>query len=180
MYIREALRQLDDKSYYEPLPKLMQPDTQVIVREFVDRLFQAGFTNKKQKLYLYGPDDARPRQFYLPITIILLLTITHVLPKGRPIVSDCGSESYRIAEFIDFYLNPLSQKHPSYIKDSYHFVEVLRRQEVPVETLLFTIDVESPYTNIDTHRGFRVVRNLFNKYPDPSRQDEFILELLTS
>lgn len=32
--------------------------------------------------------------------------------------SDCGSESCPVTEFIDF-LNPLSAKHPSYVKDTY-------------------------------------------------------------
>lgn len=38
------------------------------------------------------------------------------ISAGRPIVSDCGSESYRVAEYIDYFLNPLAQKHQSYVK----------------------------------------------------------------
>uniref|UniRef100_A0A3Q2TDN1 Uncharacterized protein n=1 Tax=Fundulus heteroclitus TaxID=8078 RepID=A0A3Q2TDN1_FUNHE len=33
------------------------------------------------------------------------------IPLGRPIVSDCGRETYVTAEYIDYYLNPLSIKH---------------------------------------------------------------------
>lgn len=42
----------------------------------------------------------------------------HKIPPGRPIVSDCSSETYRTAEYVDHFLNPLSTTHPSYIKDT--------------------------------------------------------------
>lgn len=64
-YLKEALRQLEDKDYYKPLQTLLQSETQTLVRACVDRMFQSGFINKKQKVYLYGPDDPRPRRFYL-------------------------------------------------------------------------------------------------------------------
>ncbi|KAG7490778.1 hypothetical protein JOB18_042220 [Solea senegalensis] len=47
----------------------------------------------------------------------------HVIPPGRPIVSDCSSETYRTAEYLDFFLNPLSTTHPRYIKDTYDFID---------------------------------------------------------
>lgn len=37
---------------------------------------------------------------------------------GRPIISDCESESSPAAEFIGHFLNPISQKHASSIKDT--------------------------------------------------------------
>ena len=48
------------------------------------------------------------------------------IPPGRPIVSDCGSESYLIAEFLDYHLNPLSILHKSYLKDTYDFIGKIR------------------------------------------------------
>lgn len=52
-------------------------------------------------------------------------------PPGRPIVSDCNSETYYTAEYLDFYLNPLSIKHPSYLKDTYDFVEKIKTLSIP-------------------------------------------------
>lgn len=48
--------------------------------------------------------------------------IPNKIPSGRPIISDCGSESYGSAELIDYFLNPLSNKHPSYVRDTNDFV----------------------------------------------------------
>lgn len=100
------------------------------------------------------------------------------MPPGRPIVSDCGSESYRVAEFIDCYLNPLSSKHFSYIRDTYEFLEKVKGSKVPSDAFLFSLDVESLYINIETPLGLAAVRDCFARFPDASRLDEAILKLL--
>lgn len=43
---------------------------------------------------------------------------------------------------------------------------------------LFSLDVDSLYTNIETLLGLKAVGDCFNKYPDASRPNEAILELL--
>lgn len=56
-----------------------------------------------------GPDV--PRLFYLLPKIHKpreKWTVPGLIPTGRSIVSDFGSESYRVAEYIDYYINPLS------------------------------------------------------------------------
>ena len=180
-YLREAHRQLSDTNYYIPLAESMQLATQVLVRKSISRLYDKGFINQKQRNYLFGPDDPRPRQFYLLPKIHKspdTWTLPHIIPKGRPIVSDCGSESYRIAEFIDYHINPLSTKHPSYIKDTYAFVNLLTDKCVPASTLLFSIDVDSLYTNIDTSLGLQALRKAFVSYPEANRPDSEIIHLL--
>lgn len=80
-------------------------------------LYENNYITDKQMLYLYGPDTPRPRQFYLLPKIHKTpetWTIPSEVPCCRPIVSDCGSQSYRIAEYLDYFINPLSQKHQSF------------------------------------------------------------------
>ena len=101
-----------------------------------------------------------------------------MVPPGRPIVSDCGSESYHLAEFIDFYINPLSHTHPSYLKDTYTFVNKLKNLTVPDNTFIFSIDVDSLYTNVDTVLGLEAVKKALSSSPDSSRPDTFILKFL--
>ena len=100
------------------------------------------------------------------------------MPPGRPIISDCDSESYKVAEYIDHFLQEISQKHPSYIKDTYDFLSKLRTAKVQPHTLLITLDVESMYTNIDNEKGLEAVRNIFQANPSPRRSDKHVLELL--
>lgn len=57
-----------------------------------------------------------------------------------------------VAEFVDLFLNLLSTKHPSYIKDTYGFISAVRPLAVLPDLLLFSIDVDALYTNIDTRQ----------------------------
>lgn len=100
------------------------------------------------------------------------------MPPGRPIVSDCGSDTDRVADFIEHYLNPLSIKHPAYIKDTYHFIDIIKSLTIPPDSFLFSLDVDSLYTNIDTKSGLSAVQKMFYKYPDSTRPDRDLLCLL--
>lgn len=88
-YLWEGKRQLQDTNYYTKLDTPLFPETAKLVTQIVDKLLEKKFINKKQHI-----------------------------PPGRPIISDCSSEMYYTAEFLHFYLNPLSTTHDSYIKDT--------------------------------------------------------------
>ena len=179
-YVQEGLRQLTDRSFYSKLEAPIFMESIPRIEGVVSTLLRSGFISKRQASYLAGEVRPRPRRFYL-------LPKVHkprdkwsnpFMPPGRPIVSDSGSESHRVAEFIDFYLNPLSMKHFSYIRDTYDFLEKVKGLRVPPEAFLFSLDVESLYTNIETPLGLRAVRDCFARFPDASRPEEAILELL--
>ena len=100
------------------------------------------------------------------------------MSEGRPIVSDTGSETSRISEYIDSFVNPLACKHDSYIKNSYEFVERLRNTKLEKDWLLVTGDVSALYTNMHFKRTIDCVKKAFGQNPDPKRPDEAILKLL--
>ena len=163
-YILEATRQLTDTSFYRPLTEpmypLTEPETQTMVRTLIDEMKKNKLITTKQAHYPYGPDLPRARLFYLLPKIHkppAQWTVPFVVPPGRPIVSDCSSETYNLAEFIDHYINPLSHTHPSYIKDTFTFVEKLKNLTVPENSFLFSIDVES--------LGHSIIRGTFHINP---------------
>jgi len=84
-------------------------------------------------------------------------TFPDKMPPGRPIVSDCNSESKNVASFIDSILKPPAMKHPSYIKNTYDFEDKIAKLVIPDGCLLITLDVESMYTNIDHAKGLNAV-----------------------
>ncbi|XP_047665625.1 uncharacterized protein LOC113646099 isoform X1 [Tachysurus fulvidraco] len=179
-YLLEARRQLDNPDHYIRLPHSIQNQTQSLLIVF-QKLQTKGYINHKQKMYLIGPNPPRPRCFYLLPKVHKdpkAWTIPFEVPQGRPIVSDCGSESYNSAQYVDHFLNPLSQIHDSYLKDAYDFIEKIRDKSFPGHAFLFTADIESLYTNIDTRLGLEAVRECFNRHPDPCRPDDLILQLL--
>ena len=100
------------------------------------------------------------------------------LPPGRPIISDCGSESCASAEYIDHFLAPLATRHPSFLKDTTHFLDEIKKTKIHPDAFITTIDVDSLYTNIDNVTCIQSVAKAFDRYPDPKRPDKQILDLL--
>uniref|UniRef100_A0A4W5LRR3 Reverse transcriptase domain-containing protein n=1 Tax=Hucho hucho TaxID=62062 RepID=A0A4W5LRR3_9TELE len=173
-YLFEAHRQLSNTQHYTPIPASTQIQTQTKIRQIISDLYGKKYITHRQKEYLDGPDQPRQRLFYLLPKIHQTpdtWTVPFKVPKGRPIVSDCGSESSPAAEFIDYFLNPISQRHPSYLKDTYHFIDTLHNLPVPTNAYLFTIDIDSLYTNINIPSGLAAVKSALRRYPDPDRPD---------
>lgn len=180
-YIQEVERQLNDTVYYRKLTQPIYKQTIPLVTEILDRLKEKKFINAKQRQYLKGSSEPRERRFYTLPKIHKepeKWTVPFEVPPGRPIVSDCESETYRIAEYLDFYLNPLSTKHPSYVKDTYDFIDMVKKIKIPANSYFFSMDVDALYTNIDIQSGLNSVQKVFKKYPDPNRPDEELLQLL--
>ena len=71
-------------------------------------------------------------------------TVPFDVPVSHPIVSDCGSESYQITEYIDHFINPLPKLHSSYIEDTYEFVNKIKKPPGPGHALLFSIYSHHP------------------------------------
>ena len=179
-YINEGYRQLDDARYYEKIDAPIFHDTGKKINEILFDLQNRHIISPKQYDYLKAPENARPRHFYMLPKIHKPLEKWPVadMPPGRPIISDCSSESYHVSEYIDHFLQPLASKHASYIKDTSDFLNKLKQARVNAESLLVTIDVESMYTNIDHESGLAAVKKAFEDNPDPSRPDDEILKLL--
>ena len=180
-YIREAERQLGNEKHYTRLEEPVYPAAARKISRNLKRLVGSGYITEKQRSYLNPPDEPRHRQLYL-------LPKTHKaadkwpqagkMPPGRPIISDCGSESYKVAEYIDSFLAPLAISHDSYVKNTTDFLDKVSKIVSPANAMLFTTDVESLYTNIDNTAGLTAVKQAFSHVKNPDRPDIEILELL--
>ena len=61
---------------------------------------------------------------------------------GRPVISNCGTPTEKILEFLDRQLKPIMQKSWSYIKDSGDFRRKIKNvTEIPEGAILVTADV---------------------------------------
>ena len=179
-YINEGLRQLNDTRYYEKIENPIYPATSLKVIEILYDLLQKKMITEKQFQFLKPPNEPRPRIFYMLPKIHKPLEKWPAsnMPQGRPIISDCSSESYAVSEYIDHFLKPLACKHKSYLKDTTDFLNKLKNVKIDENSLIVTLDVESMYTNIDHESGLAAVRKAFIDNPDPNRPDQQILELL--
>ena len=50
---------------------------------------------------------------------------------GRPVISNCGTPTEKVSEFLDYHLKPVMQSSRSYIKDSGHFLKKVKKFRFP-------------------------------------------------
>ena len=180
-YVREGLRQLEIPQHYQQIENPIFPDTQIEITHILQQLRLEGFINDKQLEYLLPPEICRERRLYLLPKIHKPMekwTVPYKIPPGRPIVSDCNSESYKVSELIDFYLKPVASQHPSFLKDTQDFLSKIQNLRLSPNSLLVTLDVDSLYTNIDNTTGIQAVKEKLQEINDPKCPLKYIIKLL--
>ena len=87
----------------------------------------------------------------------------HDVP-GRPVISNCGTPTEKISEFLDTQLKPIMQKSWSYIKDSGDFIRKVRNlTDIPEDAILVTADVMSLYPNIPQQAGLEALKKALDE-----------------
>ena len=132
-YIQECFRQLKDTNYYKQLSQPIYPENIPLINNILQDLVKERYLTNKQCEYLSSKEDCRPRVFYIlpKVHKDLNLWPSPNMPPGRPIVSDCSSESYLISQYIDSFLAPLANKHPTYLKDTTDFLSKVTNKPIP-------------------------------------------------
>ena len=156
----ECYQQLNDPKFYKRLPKDITHQVENRIHIRLKRLLIDDEIEEDTYNYL-APHRSRPARFY-------------ILPKihknkdnkpGSPIVSASSHPTECISEFVDYQLNPLVPKLPSYIKDTTHFLQKLHSlPELPNNCLLVTLDVSSLSTNIPHKEGIHTCRKALESH----------------
>ena len=77
--------------------------------------------------------------------------------KTRPIVCCAGTFMNDWSKWLDFWLQKLKTKVPTYVKDSQQVVDETKALKLPPNSLLFAADANSMYNNIDTKHAIKVI-----------------------
>ena len=122
-YLKEAQSQLGDRDIYEIID--IDPVKEVAVN--IDRRLEflqiEGKISELNRKYLLGKHHKyKLGRFYLLPKIHKRL----VNVPGRPVISDCGTVTEKISEFVDFHLQPIVVDFPHVIKDTNDFLWRLR------------------------------------------------------
>ena len=73
---------------------------------------------------------------------------------GRPVISNCGTPTEKVSEFLDNQPKPPMREGMSYIKDSNDFMHKIRDlKDMPNNALLVTADVVGLYPSIPHDAG---------------------------
>ena len=99
-YVGEAERQLTNQVHYKRLEEPVFSKSIPEINEFFESLANHRFIDVGQLSYLKSPEDPAPRRMYLLPKIHKDRKVwpgQGKVPPGRPIIADCGSESYASA-----------------------------------------------------------------------------------
>ncbi|XP_075980176.1 uncharacterized protein LOC142979382 isoform X1 [Anticarsia gemmatalis] len=76
----------------------------------------------------------------------------------RPIVSQIASPTYDLAKYVASVLQPLVGNTPSFVKDSRHFVQIIKDLRLESGDVMVSFDVESLFTNVPIKECLDVVK----------------------
>ena len=159
-YIAEAERQLNDTTFYHKLdnnPTLIYNER---VNNAIDNLKKEKEIPEKLAKSLKTVEPNTPKFYTLP-------KIHKENNPGRPVVNTINSHTSKISQLVDYHIQPLAQRLPSYTKDTGHFLRKLDNiKDINAQTILVTLDVRSLYTCIPNEEGVDAVKEAISNSPD--------------
>ena len=162
-YILEAEKHLHDKQVYKEvkfneniLTGLVEKSNRIFNRLCSHRLI----SESELKYFTYNFKKATNlgKFYFLPKIHKRLATV-----PGRPVISNCGTPTEKVSEYLDFLLKPVMQDGWSYIKDTGDFQKIKRLGKIPEGAILVTADVVGLYPNIPHDLGLQSLRKRLNE-----------------
>ena len=83
---------------------------------------------------------------------------------GRPVISNCGTATEKVSDFLDHVLKAVMQQKGFYIKDSGDFIKKLEEiKEVANDAIMVTADVFGLYTIIRHDVGLEALQKTLDE-----------------
>ena len=168
-YLAEGYKQPSDNSNYVEVNnykgKLLVDLTEKSNKIFKTLCNKKVITEKEMKYFTYSFKNASclGKMYLLPKIHKRLYNI-----PGRPVISNCGTPTEKMLEFLDHHLQPVMNGGKSYVKETNHFLEKLKELgKVPHNAISVTLDVVGLYPSIPHDAGYSLRSHLIRKkvYP---------------
>ena len=107
-----------------------------------------------------------PYNFKKASNLYFLLKIHKRLANvpGKPVISNCGTPTEKVSEFLDFLLKPVMQDRWSYIKDTGDFLQKIKHlSKILKGAILLTADIVELYPNIPHGLGLQSLKKRLNE-----------------
>ena len=147
-YIAEAERQLRDVTVYNDVnfkEKMLQDLAETSNKLFRNLKNKGCITEKELTYFTYFKKATNLGKLYLLPKIHKRLFEV----PGRPVISDCGTDTEKVSEFLDSELKSVMQEGWSCIKDSSDFIKKFKNiDHIPQDALMITADVVGLYPSI--------------------------------
>ena len=168
----EGYKQLNDTKTYSKVNRFGETELSGLVEKsnnFFLKLFRKKTISQKDfkkasclgKMYLLP--KIHKRLFDVPV---------------RPVISNCGTPTEKVSEFLDFHLKPVMMEGKSYVKDTGHFLEKLRELgRVPENSILVTADVVGLYPSIPHNDGMQALHQKLENRQDKTISSEDLMAM---
>ena len=174
-YLKTCQDMLEDTTFYQKEADEKHLENIETIRSTVNEL-EGLISDKERKYILEDTDRCRMPLFYGLPKIHKSFT---KIPPMRPIVSGFNSCTAKLSEFLDSFLKYQAQRCSSYIRDTKDFLCKLDAvKNLPVDTILVTLDVSSLYTNIDQDEGTEACFRKLEKRKNKSFPSEVLRRLI--
>ena len=80
----------------------------------------------------------------------------------RPIVSNIGAPTYQLSKHLSGLLNQLTRKSPHHVKNSFHFIEILKSLKIKPGDLMVSFEVVSLFTKVPVEESLTLLSQHFN------------------
>ena len=97
----------------------------------------------------------------------------------RPVISNCGTPTEKVSEFLNSQLKPVMQSSRSYIKDSGDFIKKIKNiGTIPKDSILVTADVVGLYPSIPHEAGLKALEKAFNSRTNKKVSTEDLVKMV--
>jgi hypothetical protein len=156
-YLKKMNEIISDQNKFEKLDVKNEKNYNFMVKEkrvvddFLGMLFDKKSINAETKAHL-TPDGPNPARLYgLPK---IHKPLEDGLPKFRPIISQIGSSSYKIAKFLLKFITPVTTNEFT-LKDSFEFCSMLDNKNH--QLFMCSLDVDSLFTNVPLEETIEII-----------------------
>ena len=166
-YIKEGEQQLNDTTYYRRIYSDPTQEMNNIIKEKLEKGVQEGNITPAELETLYNSNPRISNFYTLP-------KINKINNPGQPIVKSIGSITEELSAYVDENIKHLSKLVPSYIKDTGHFLNIIKDIHIEENDLLVTVDVSSLYINIKHEDGIEALKSWLIENGTNQEKSEFI------
>ena len=166
-FIKECERQLNDTTYYERLNSNSTKKLNNNIKSKLEKGVQDGNISPADFEILYNSDPRISNFYTLP-------KIHKTNNPGRPIVNSIGSITEKISAYVDENIKHLSKLVLSYLKDTGHFLNIIKDICIDEEDLLVTMDVSSLYTNIRHQDGIEALTSWWQRMVQTQKKQNLL------
>ena len=149
-YIVEANRQVSNQEHYKTLDNNPTHSYNKYIYHLIDQAWRMGIKDKTTSKNLQIKNLRIPSLYLLP----------KIHKPRQTHDNSIGSATEKISAFIDLHLRKFATRIPSYVRDTTHFINIIKNIQLEPQDKLVTIDGSSQYTNIPHTEGIAAINKM--------------------